>query len=190
MIEFNNVSVSFNGKSVLRNLNLSFGDGITAVVGQSGYGKTTVLRLAGGLIKPNSGVVITDYSRPSFVFQEQRLLNWYSALRNVTVVNSSADERDAIALLESLGICGEDIYKHPQQLSGGMRQRVCIARALFYGGDILLLDEPFNGLDSDNRERAVELIKQAANSKPVIIVSHIPEDALIADKIIDLETCN
>ncbi len=187
MITFNNVSVSFDGKRVLSNLNLQIGDGITAVVGQSGFGKTTLLRLIAGLIKPISGEIETDYVKPAFVFQDQRLLGWYSALRNVTVVNDSADEAYAMELLSSLGITGEDILKLPNQLSGGMRQRVCIARALFYDGDVLLLDEPFNGLDGENREKAVALIAQAALVIPVIIVSHNPEDAAIADRVIDLE---
>ncbi len=187
MIKFSNVTVEFDGKAVLSDLNLTIGDGITAVVGQSGFGKTTLLRLISGLIAPTNGEVITDYIKPATVFQEQRLLNWYSALRNVTVINEFADESDAVELLSKLGIAGEDLQKFPTQLSGGMRQRVCIARALFYNGDILLLDEPFNGLDSDNRDRAVALIKQASESIPVIIVSHIQEDAELADRIIDLE---
>ncbi len=187
MIIIKNASVEFEGKSVLSNLSLTIADGITAIVGQSGFGKTTLLRLIAGLIKPTAGEMYSDYSKPAFVFQEQRLLNWYSALKNVTVVNEKAEQSRAEELLCSLGIDNDDFYKLPTKLSGGMRQRVCIARALFYDGDVLLLDEPFNGLDGDNREKAVGLIKKTAEKIPVIIVSHIADDAMLADTVIDLE---
>lgn len=187
MITFENVSVDIDGKRILSNLNLSVSDGITTIIGQSGFGKTTLLRLIAGLIMPTEGVVHSDYRKPAFVFQEQRLFNWYTALKNVVVVNEQARESDAVNLLTALGLNTEDIAKYPNRLSGGMRQRVCLARALFYGGDILLLDEPFNGLDGENREKAVSLITQTSKKIPVVIVSHIAEDASLADRVINLE---
>ncbi len=187
MIAFKNVSVDFQNKRVLSKLDFSIGEGITAIIGKSGFGKTTLLRLMAGLIKQTEGEVISDYKKPAFVFQEQRLLGWYSALKNVTVVNEQADISIAEELLLELGILKADFSKLPGQLSGGMRQRVCIARALFYDGDILLLDEPFNGLDGENRKKAIALIKRVAEKIPVVIVSHIAEDAELADRVIDLE---
>lgn len=187
MIVFSDVSVKFGDKFVLDGLNLKIGDGVTAIVGQSGCGKTTVLRLIGGLIKPTGGTVECSYKRPSFVFQEHRLLPWLSALKNVTAVNENKPKEKAVELLHSLGISDGDMQKKPSQLSGGMRQRVCIARALFYGGDILLLDEPFNGLDENNRAKAASLIRQVSQSVPVVLVSHIAEDVKTADTVIKLE---
>ncbi len=187
MIRFNNVSVDFDSKRILSSLNLTLHDGITAIIGPSGYGKTTLLRLAAGLIEATEGELQTDYKKPAVVFQEQRLLNWYSALKNVTLVNPTANADCAKKLLITLGLTDDDMNKLPSQLSGGMRQRVCLARALFYDGDILLLDEPFNGLDSENRQKAVSLIKAAAQEIPVVIVSHIAEDTELADRVINLE---
>lgn len=176
---------------VFEKLNLTIpSSGITAVIAPSGVGKTTLLELIAGILTPDSGEIIYDAGegpRVSFVFQEQRLLPWRCATENVKVAAKCSDS-EAEAFLQKLGITSELAKKRPGQLSGGQRQRVCIARALAAKSDILLLDEPFTGLDFDNRKIAVEEIKKYALTRPVLLVSHIKEDTELADRTIDIGT--
>jgi ABC-type nitrate/sulfonate/bicarbonate transport system ATPase subunit len=190
VISFKNVTFGYPNTEapVFENLSAQIPDsGITAVIAPSGVGKTTFLRLIAGLEKPDAGSVeITPKeARAAFVFQEQRLLPWYSAIENIRAVCSVSDA-DAAALLTELGIGADLQVKRPGELSGGQRQRVCLARALLFNPDILLLDEPFSGLDSENRETVVEKIREFAKTRPVVLVSHINEDIKIADKVIEL----
>ena len=187
MIEFKNVTFAYENEPVFENLSLEIPDsGITAVIAPSGVGKTTLLRLIAGLEKPQDGSVDAPAGmRVAYVFQEQRLLPWFSALENIKAA-CGADEEKIIALLSKFGIDAELWQKRPGELSGGQRQRVCLARALLRDGDILLLDEPFTGLDEENRETVIKEIKKYAENKPVVLVSHIKEDINIADKVIEL----
>lgn len=183
MIEIKNVTFAH----IYENLNLTIPDtGITAIIAPSGYGKTTLLNLISGLLTPSSGEIILNASKISYVFQDQRLLPWYTALKNISVVTDRSEEEIKEYLLK-LGIT-EDLWdKHPDELSGGERQRVCLCRALLYDGDVLLLDEPFNGLDAENKQKATQLVKEFSKEKAVILVSHIAEDIDIADSVINLE---
>lgn len=184
MIEIKNVTFAH----VFENLNLVFPDkGIAAIIAPSGNGKTTLLNLISGLLTPERGeIVITPQdAKISYVFQDQRLLPWYTVLKNISVVTDRSLDEIKTCLLK-LGI-GEDLWdKKPDELSGGECQRVCLARAFLFGGDILLLDEPFTGLDADNRQKAVLLIKEISKDKLVILVSHIAEDIELADEEIFL----
>ncbi|MBE6753390.1 MAG: ATP-binding cassette domain-containing protein [Ruminococcaceae bacterium] len=175
-ITLSDVSKSFGSKTVLSGVSLTLPErGILRICGPSGRGKTTLLRIIAGLLEADSGIVMgTEGTRFSFVFQEDRLLGWYSALRNVALVS---DEGRAAQLLDAVGLA-ESADKLPSQLSGGMRRRVAIARALAYDGDILLLDEPFSGIDeAARRELIAPLITQYAGNKPVILVTHDQTDA-------------
>lgn len=193
MIKFENVTFAYRNSQgevtpVFENLSLEIPDsGITAVIAPSGVGKTTLLRLLAGLEKPDDGAVTVspEGAKTAYVFQEQRLLPWFSALENIRTVCGVSDET-ALSMLNDLGIDTELAAKRPAELSGGQRQRVCLSRALLFEGDILLLDEPFTGLDSENREIVIGKIKEFAESKPVILVSHIKDDINIADKVIEL----
>lgn len=197
MIHFKNVSFSYKDNKkkektrtqVFDNLSLEIPDnGITAVVAPSGVGKTTLLKLIAGLLSPDSGKIKTtagEGMRVADVFQEQRLLPWYSAFENVKVVTKRPDG-EIKAFLSKLGITDELQKKRPSELSGGQRQRVCLSRALLFDSDILLLDEPFTGLDDKNREIVQQEIKEYAREKPVVLVSHVEEDLEIADKKIEL----
>ena len=140
--------------------------------GASGCGKTTALRLLAGLEKPRRGVV-TGAERVSMVFQEDRLLPWRTALENVMLCGVDAER--AYDLLIALGLEAEDVCAYPQHLSGGQQRRVALARALAAESDILLLDEPFNGLDEGTWQDVVPLIKVVAESRPVVLVTHIRE---------------
>ena len=158
MIELKNVVCSYDGRPVLNGLDLTLPEaGAVAVTGPSGTGKTTLLRLLAGLILPASGTVEgLSGKRVAMVFQEDRLLPWRTALENVALFcKDEAPAREALAKLELEAA----LDKRPNELSGGMRRRVALARALCYGGDILILDEPFKGLDDALKLRVAEAVR-------------------------------
>ena len=179
MLELNNISVRFDGKSVLSGCGLSLGDGERlALMGPSGCGKTTLLRVALSLQPPDTGSVYGDPGRTAVVFQEPRLLPWRTAAENVNVVLSDTPETmpEALSMLErvELSDAGE---KYPAELSGGMQQRVSIARALAFRPDLLVLDEPFRGLDDELRGRMVSLLNTSLQSASLLLVTHSEEEA-------------
>ncbi|MCE5188890.1 MAG: ATP-binding cassette domain-containing protein [Eubacteriales bacterium] len=147
-------------------------EGITVLRGASGAGKTTLFRLLLGLEQPDSGEISGMSGRkPAVVFQEDRLLPWRNALKNVSIVSS---EKAAERALERLGL-GDSLHLLPRELSGGMRRRVALARALAYGGDILFLDEPFTGLDEENKRAAA---REILDSKlPALVITHEEDEA-------------
>lgn len=178
MIIAENISKSYGEKPVINNLSFEIPEGGRALVtGESGAGKTTLLRLIAGLEKPDSGKLYgCGREDISYAFQEARLFPWESALDNVTAPVGRKYAGEAAEILAALGLAN-DLSKLPGELSGGMRQRVSLARALLYDKKILLLDEPFSSLDGAMKQVAAELIKDRAASKTVILVSHSPEDA-------------
>ena len=187
-MKLNNISVSFDGKAVLTNVTFAIPQkGIIALVGPSGVGKTTLFRVIAGLQKPDGGTIDNMPSRISYSFQEHRLLPWLNALQNVTCVTDTPDEAFAHQLLERLGITKEDALKTPSKLSGGMKQRVSVARAAYYMADMYLFDEPFAGLDPENVARVSALMKDLSQSAPVIVITHEQEQLLQADQTIHLE---
>lgn len=159
--------------------------GVLCLWGPSGCGKTTLLRLLAGLEKPDAGTV-NGAERVSMVFQEDRLLPWLSALQNVTTVGVA----DTVArdFLRALGLVEEEMLSLPAHLSGGQQRRVALARALAADSDLLLLDEPFNGLDEDTWQNVVPLIAAYAVHKPVVLVTHIREQAeALGATVLDLK---
>jgi len=168
VIEFRNVSLRFGEKLVLRDFSANIPlSGVTAVRGPSGAGKTTLFRLLLGLQKPDAGTIRgLERLRPAVVFQEDRLLPWASALENIALVS---DESRAETALAAVGLAGSENLL-PRELSGGMKRRVAVARALAYGGDILLLDEPFSGLDDEAKRVCAGAILAAR--LPVLVITH------------------
>ncbi len=171
-----------------------------AVLGPSGCGKSTLLRLAAGLIKPTSGEVAV-FGRPvteprddvGIVFQQPTLLPWATVEDNVVFPArhtrgrvSAEDRRQARAIVGKVGLAGFE-QRLPGELSGGMQQRVGIARALFLNPDILLMDEPFSALDALTRDAmGFELLQLWQSSpKTVLFITHsIPEAVLLADRVV------
>ena len=174
-IRLEHVSFSYGDTAVLQDVTWQLPQsGVVCLWGPSGCGKTTLLRLLAGLEKPQSGLV-DGASCISMVFQEDRLLPWLTAVQNVTV--TGAEESFARCCLTSLGLTEEELCALPRHLSGGQQRRVALARALMAHSDLLLLDEPFNGLDEDTWQSVVPLIAAYAQHKPVVLVTHIREQA-------------
>ena len=179
MLELRDISVSYGEKTVLQHcdLNLMSGERI-ALMGPSGCGKTTLLRIALGLQTPDFGTVKRDFSRVSAVFQEPRLLPWRTALENVMLpIAGRPDSRDAaVSHLEKLELA-DAVGLYPDELSGGMQQRVSLARAMVFAPDLLVLDEAFKGLDVELRGRVLTLLAGSLQNTSVLLATHSEEEA-------------
>ena len=187
MITWQNVTLSYRDnktvKTVLDDITLHIPAGKTTVImGPSGCGKTTLLRLAAGLIAPTSGNVTRETEHISYLFQDPALLPWLTAAENVNLVLSDSKKTlpAATEWLARVGLDGE-ANTYPAALSGGMRQRVALARALCTDADLLLLDEPFRGMDEDLHARMRDLIRECRLGKTTVIVTHDAQDAQGAD---------
>lgn len=169
-----NVSFSYGETAVCRDLTWQLPDkGIICLWGPSGCGKTTLLRLLAGLEKPSAGQAVLP--TVSVCFQEDRLLPWRTALDNVALP-IGGDREQAAAVLTALGL-GEHFQSLPSQLSGGQQRRVALARALAYPAQLLLLDEPFTGMDAASWGAVIPLIRQWAETRPVVLVTHVAQEA-------------
>lgn len=174
MIKLENINKSYDGKTVLKNFNLQIKKGERLVLmGESGCGKTTIASLIAGLISSDSGKVTLE-GKISFVFQEDRLLEHLTAIENLNLVNNNQEKNKRI--LETLGL-EDDINQPTKILSGGMKRRVAIGRALTYPHDILILDEPFKGLDLERKKKTIDLIKTIEQGKTLLLITHQVEEA-------------
>ena len=186
-------SVSFGSVEVFRNLSLEIARGeFVAVVGPSGCGKTTLLNLFSDFLKPSSGVVVCS-GRVRTVYQHDSLFPWQTAAQNIAMglrdLSSDAERNRQLEEMLRLINLEEFAEHYPHQLSGGMRQRVELARALAGATDILLLDEPFSSLDYLTRLRLRRELARMLDELPrtVVLVTHdIEEAAQLADRILVL----
>ena len=201
IVEVRGISKTYGTEvEALRGIDLDFPRGkLTCLLGPSGCGKTTLLKIIAGLVAPNAGTVTVDGKlvtgpgpERAFVFQDFALLPWATVLRNVAfgleLRRVSKAERETIARrhIDEVGLAGFE-NKYPHELSGGMRQRVGLARALSVEAKVLLLDEPFSAVDEQNRRKFQEdLIRlRATENKTFIFVTHSIEEAVyIADRIV------
>ena len=172
-IVIEHLSKKYGEKKVLEDLNLVLEAGKTyTMAGSSGCGKTTFLRILMGLEKADSGTITGVPGKISAVFQENRLSESFSALDNVMLVMNSENKKETAAeLLHALGLT-DNLTKPVKTFSGGMKRRVALARALAADYDLLILDEPFTGLDAQNRELAIKVIEEYTKNKTVLLVSH------------------
>lgn len=187
-IKLDGVSVQFEGRQVLQEVNLEVNRGeFVAIIGPSGGGKSTLLRVVAGLLKPKGQVWVQGQS--AMVFQDYRLLPWRTVAQNVALPRElSGKGQEALAVLKQVGM---EKYAHlyPHQLSGGMKARIAIARALAQDAEVLLMDEPFAALDALVRERFnLELKKlHDKTEKTILFVTHsIREAVYLADRVVVL----
>lgn len=171
-IRVQNLCKTYGDHVVLYNLSFTAGVGVTRILGRSGAGKTTLLRILLGLDQPDSGSLFGTNCRWAAVFQEDRLLRHLDAENNLRFALGSAyNAAAAKTLLGELGLA--DVGSKPIcEYSGGMKRRLALARALLAPSDALILDEPFTGLDEENRSIALRCILHAAQTKPVLLASH------------------
>ena len=176
------IKKSFDKKIVFDNFSYKFNDtGIYAIVGDSGLGKTTLLKMIAGLDNRYKGKIEGGgFKNVSFAFQEYRLFPNLTALYNVVFALSDKRDEEVLysskQLLSYLGFSDSDMNLYPSELSGGMKQRVSIARALLKKSNIVLLDEPTKELDDKLREKIYELILKESKSRLIIIVTHLLDD--------------
>ena len=174
MIQFKDVTFCYD-RPILQEFCCSFDkEGIYCILGKSGCGKTTFFKLISGLLIPESGCIIHNAKKISFLFQENRLLPWFTILENMLAVNK--EKEYCISILEELGLFHIE-KKLPCELSGGMLRRVALARAIAYDGDIFLLDEPFVGIDLERKQDIITFLKQKLCHKICLVVTHHMEEA-------------
>lgn len=174
-----NVSKSFGGDKVINNFSAEFSSGVTALVGKSGCGKTTIVNMILGLETQDSGEIIGVPEKTSAIFQENRLSEEFSPLGNVVAVTEKKKSGEEIlSLLSELGIDRKDsLKKKSRKLSGGMKRRVAICRALCAEGDLIIMDEPFSGLDEKTKTTVIETVKKHIEGKTVILITHDLKEA-------------
>ena len=169
---------TYNGKTVLDRLNLTIPAGkTTAILAPSGYGKTTLLRCLMGLETADSGTIEgLEGIRVSVVFQEDRLLEGFGAEANIRLCSPEASGEQVREGLRAFSL-GDTEGKPVSAFSGGMKRRVSLLRALMAPYDLLLLDEPFHGLDEELREQIMEETNRRSHGKTVVLVTHDPYEA-------------
>ena len=173
-MQIDGLNASFNGSDVLKDFSVELPDaGRVCFFGPSGCGKTTLLRAV-------SDRLTAAGMKVAWVFQEDRLLPWSTAFENAAI--SGAKKEEVTALLDAFGL-SDAAKKRPAELSGGMRRKTALVRALAFGGDALILDEPFKGLDEASRAAAVALIREKG-PEIILLVTHDREEAeMLADSI-------
>ena len=184
-VRMHDVSFAYDpAKPVLSHVSMLFdGPGQYALLGPSGCGKTTLLRLCAGLLSPNSGSIERSPGPVAFCFQEDRLLPWYTVGKNVTLALSREVQRDreraariAQSWLDRVGL--PDVARmYPAELSGGMKRRASLARALAYDAPILMMDEPFRALDEQAHGDMLHLVRACSQGKLLLLVTHDERDA-------------
>ena len=168
-IKLENLSFSYSDKEIFKDLSLEFKNGVFySVSAPSGMGKTTLFRLIAGLEKLQDGKIEIS-GKLAYMFQEDRLFPNLTVMENVRLAESGMLSPEEI--LDELGIIGE-INSYPDELSGGMKRRVALARTLLAPSENIILDEPFTGLDEEIRGKAIALIKRVCVGKTLLLATH------------------
>lgn len=195
-VKLSDISKQYNNEMILKNFSMKFiKNKITVLLGPSGCGKTTLLNIISGIDKNYSGEVLLNVKEVSYIFQEYRLIPWLTVYENVDFVLKSYMEKDErnkviIKYLKLVNLY-EHKNKYPGELSGGMQRRVAIARAFAYKSELLLMDEPFVGLDKDLKQKIIKEFLQLwkYDKRTIILVTHDMDEAnSMGDDIIDFKT--
>ena len=181
-IEVRDLTKRFGEKRVLEGFSAIFPVGATTcVMGPSGCGKTTLLHILLGLEHADSGSIDGLPPRISAVFQEERLCEDFTAVTNVRLVTGRVvTDTEIERCLAAFGLAGSTRVP-VRELSGGMKRRVAIARAVLAEGDLLVLDEPFKGLDEGTRRLVADEVKRRTAGRTVVMVTHDPAEAVMMD---------
>ena len=186
-VSIKNISKTYGDKHVLNCVSIEFPAGETTVImGASGCGKTTLLRILLGLEKADSGEVLGMPGKAAVLFQEDRLCEDVSAYENIALVlerkatRVQKETQKCQIELEAaqVGITVEDLKQNVMELSGGMRRRIALLRALLYDADCVILDEPFKGLDAATKQNVMQYVKEKTTGRTTFLVTH---DAAEAD---------
>ena len=196
-LDFVDVGHAYLGRTVLDGVRLSVRRGeVVALVGPSGCGKSTLLHIGAGLLSPVRGRAVRAYRTHGVVFQEPRLMPWATAIENIGYplrlrgTPRRERRRRAEAVAAQVALSSADLDKYPVELSGGMRQRVAVARALSVEPDFIFLDEPFSALDVGLKRRLQDLTLEAirASGAAALFVTHdLMEAARMADRLVTLD---
>ena len=186
MLTLSHLNKSFGGLPVVRDFTLTVHDQeIVALIGPSGCGKSTLLHMISGLRAADSGTISGADGTLSYMFQTSRLLPWRTVWDNIRLVREDASPAEIQQLIDDVGLSGFESYL-PGQLSGGMARRCALARAFHYGGDLLLMDEPFQGLDYGLRMEMLDMMLSVwkKQKQSILFVTHEIDEALtVASRI-------
>lgn len=178
-IRVDSLCKKFGDKTVLDSFDFEFQAGkITCIMGESGIGKTTLQRILMGLEKKDSGVItgIDEKTRISAVFQEDRLCDNLTAYGNIVMVCDKNITKDTIIKHLTAILPESALFQKSSELSGGMRQRVAIVRAMISSSEVVMMDEPFKGLDEENKLSVIKYIKDTQKGRTMLVVTHNSDD--------------
>lgn len=189
-IIINGLSKSFGDKNVLSSFSETVPHGKTTVImGESGCGKTTLVNIIMELEKADNGEISGIPEKISAVFQDDLLCEDFSAVSNIRAVTGRRlSKSEVISALKKLGLTDADVSCPVRELSGGMKRRVAIARAILADGELIIMDEPFKGLDPDTRQNVIDFVSQETKSKTLLVITHSRKEVQLlgADKVIHM----
>ena len=177
-IQLIHISKQYENRKVLKDITVTFLEGkMNCLMGASGIGKTTLIHLIMGLVKQDSGEILgCSNQKIAAVFQEDRLIEHWNAVRNIKLVcDKQVTEEQIREELGKVGLVGQP-DRAVREYSGGMRRRVALIRAILTKHDILIMDEPFKGMDEDLRKQVICYVREKTKGKTVIIVTHDKEE--------------
>lgn len=198
LLDLQDVAHAYFGRTVVDRISMQVESGaIVALIGPSGCGKSTLVQIAAGLVEPTRGSVVTRYRKHAMVFQEPRLMPWATARDNIAYplrlsgLGRRARHERADAAAEAVSLDRRDLDKYPSELSGGMRQRTAIARALVIEPDFVYFDEPFTALDVALKRRMQDLViaaAQRAHFAAMFVTHDLTEAVRVAHRIVVLDS--
>lgn len=178
-VKAENLYFSYGDQPVLQDVSIELTEAQPVVLlGGSGMGKTTLLRILAGLMKPESGEIegIDKNTRIAVMYQEDRLFPHLTVYKNLKLIRPGVTRQTAADLLAELNLEESVLDQLPRELSGGMRRRVALARVLLFEAEVVLMDEPFQGLDVETRKLALAAVKNWTKGRPTLLISHEPQD--------------